>query len=94
MHACSKPPDNEGIFYFLLCCKYSRTTRHQKKKAVMKSLGKNGAKCAVQVGNAANVEPTGAAESKEGTAQQQAAADICWNMQNEWSLLHRASHCS
>lgn len=65
----------------------------KKKKAVMKSLGKNGAKCAVQVGNAANVEPTGAAESKEGTAQQQAAEDVCWNMQNEWSLLHRASHC-
>lgn len=41
-----------------------------------------------------NVEPTGAAESKEGTGRQQAAADVCWTMHNEWSLLHRASQCS
>lgn len=84
----------KGFFTFPCAASIQGPQDTKKKKAVMKSLGKNGAKCAVQVGNAANVEPTGAAESKEGTAQQQAAADVCWNMQNEWSLLHRASHCS
>lgn len=103
MHACSKPPDNKGIFYFPLCCKYSRSIRHLK-KAVTKCLGKKKKKKRAKSRFSAeqcrwemlpdNVEPTGAAESKEGTARQQAAADVCWTMHNEWSLLHRASQCS
>lgn len=57
-------------------------------------LGKKLSQVCCVGGKPHNVEPMGAAESKEGTDQQQAAADICWNTQNEWSLLHGASHCS